>query len=1466
MRNLRISLILLVIALLSFGVKASSSEEGKAPLSLSSLYRIGNLLQDRNNDDVPDGINGVIVLPEKPSPAEIATGAEVALRLGFETTELDLPISATLDEGLRGRKIPIIISPPNTLLSSLGVKEELEKLSPGEGMVRLLQSKGKPFILIIGRDEEGLRRAGRGLSFRLPYLFSPKKGKISEVEKEVSSFLKKEKIAPKTVRTVKAIYGKGDELRRLSLEVSLKDEEDLKRANIILRELVSSHFKGKREKELSFPRLSELELMLSTKGKEVSIVIPRVGGSKKRVLPPLEASEGKKDFDLSTFYSLEGIYSDTKDKTGRGSLLPERTDTRIIFTETSLEIAQGVLAIASRIGLSATGIIFPIATFKEELKEGEPITNPIIVGKRDEPLIKSLIKKGRLNLLTLKGDEGLLGIVPKGWRKKETVLIATGKTDKGVRSACYFLAHRLPYLGKAELGGTTLEDVEEEALRFFTADEIGGKGATAGQLASAIINLKKLPLSGKPQIKLYLEAPGKGLPEKLSTLIEERFGQKVKVSTIRRKDPKPIFKKSFQIPWEGNELIRLVSQVSSKLSPEKPVLIFALVSEPPKVRAELSSRIERILLEQGIKKDKIKITILNAYKPGFSWLAYGVLPKLKRYKGKIKKIVISYQKFPSVREPYENKRARRYDKELPNRFLAELYPIDDVFAQELGISRDQVVFKEKRYDKNKPIYQIKVVDERKKEITIDSFSPPLKEQDYFRDYPDAPGELLPPFLSRNRYYGRVRVPTGFVEVKQGERSILKKRIKTDLERVWEIYQRELLPTFRNLVLKITGFPRDSKIKEKQPFFSLLRFDLALSESDFPVYPLGGKMNYTYRDLAPENPKGIRQERISSLEAISEDLYFVTLDFFKALGEELLGPQKPFTTPGLVLPVVHPDERYLGRAGRFSVSFNVNQADFPKMVVGQKEVKLSGVKFRDTDLEGRKLSLRLRRPSTIGLVIKGEKAHSLLLRLLVDDAEKGGEMVDALNLLKKQGIAQEVFNYPDLSRMEFLILDGKKMLTRGIKVAQKVKSVVQSKKEEEEYPVPLDRPIGYEESVGIMRKLARHPGVILFPLSESYQGRKVYGMTVTLPKVGMLRSIPKLITYKPTYFALGRQHANEVTSTNAILKLIELITSDKDYLKLLKKINLVAIPIENVDGTAIHDQLRKITPLWMLHAGRYNSVGVNVSYPKFTVENGRFVFSKPPKYREGLARLKMFRLFLPDVFGNNHTFPSHEWVQPFAGYAPPDFPSYLIPRALFYTFHGFLGTKRRIDDPAHPGKMIEIAIPDPDYPETLALAVGHREMITTLLANNRFRDPAGRTIDWWNEEFRKVYLKYGEKPLPKHFETAYYNHLLVYFPAKNKSPSSRSFMARFPNITGLEWVTETADETPYGAYCELASRAHLICDEATARMLATSSFEIKREGEEYRNGGRLTIYRRRPVIPANLPEKPWIISGEIKLKY
>ncbi|MFB0543462.1 MAG: M14 family metallopeptidase, partial [Candidatus Bathyarchaeia archaeon] len=374
-------------------------------------------------------------------------------------------------------------------------------------------------------------------------------------------------------------------------------------------------------------------------------------------------------------------------------------------------------------------------------------------------------------------------------------------------------------------------------------------------------------------------------------------------------------------------------------------------------------------------------------------------------------------------------------------------------------------------------------------------------------------------------------------------------------------------------------------------------------------------------------------------------------------------------------------------------------------------------------------------------------------------------------------------------------------------------------------VQWEKPISPEECQEIISKLDAFPEVTAYRVGQSYLGREVWAMDVMLPVKAGWWSQAKASAYKPVLLLTGRQHANEISSTSHILRLVELLITDPEYKKFLKRVNLVVNPISNVDGATLGCELYELTPRHMLHAARLGSLGVDVSAGQW---------DRDPIYPESRVLPRLWRTWLPDIYLNPHGYPSHEWVQLFAGYAgwvqsrlARGGRSWWIPRGWFMPGFSY------VEDPRFP-RHKEVAFAIRDYiVEGINGAPGVKAMNERMYARRR---------------------RYGAFD-PEVYKENLYRGVMI--PAAlrgmRKNPAARSFMARYPEITVFSGSTEAPDETASGDWLELVCTAGLAFDLAHLRFLYDSQYEVKRYEGEWRDCVSFSVERKRPVLPPNPSE-------------
>jgi hypothetical protein len=151
--------------------------------------------------------------------------------------------------------------------------------------------------------------------------------------------------------------------------------------------------------------------------------------------------------------------------------------------------------------------------------------------------------------------------------------------------------------------------------------------------------------------------------------------------------------------------------------------------------------------------------------------------------------------------------------------------------------------------------------------------------------------------------------------------------------------------------------------------------------------------------------------------------------------------------------------------------------------------------------------------------------------------------------------------------------------------------------------------------------------------------------------------------------------------------------------------------------------------------------------------------------------------------DHHGVPSHEWDQPFSGYAPFRFREFWIPRNFVYACVPF------VNEPGHPHHRVARGL-------------------ATLLAKAMSGVPE---IVRRNRELSSLYRRYARGPEPDTFPDSKGEPLLV-LPPLGRTYST-NFAVRHPEVTSSEIILEVPDEGASGKSMELCAQAHLMAEEA-----------------------------------------------------
>ena len=1437
----------LIVVLVGAGGIGRTAPAETGALSLSELFKSGVVFQDRNGDGAIDFVDVRLVLPEQPSAGELAAASDIAARLGYETSAMNLPMvrlkpDATTASAVRpnvGRTAgpttasavqvttasavdittaspvgsdfsrtvgPTIFVGARSLARADVTAESIGAagLKAGDGLVTAFTLAGKPAVAVIGGDDAGLGAAAVMLAGHLPYVWDQKSPTIDKIADEVKQFLAvKGVIASSALASalfVKAGAAASDRADRLVLVVEMANGDDVIKGQVALNQFKATGARDAK-RPLSYANVRTVQVRMRAPGMGlVTVDLPRAAAPEAAAQPPARRPGGgaKENFDLSTFYTIEGALADSDN-----NLIPDRVD---VLLSAEGDGADGVIDLAARLGLESTGVSLPIARPANAITapDSEPIL--VLVGT-SHPVVDQLIKNKKWEAPSLQPGEGLIQLVKKAFGEK-SALIVTGGDAAGVNRAVHQLAETFPHIWQRGKDRTTLDDVEEDVRKF-----IAGR-SPAGQAAMSLYKLDKLAaqLRGKDlvsaQVKVFVEKAADGFVDLVTREAASKIGTPslgVDVQNLDVQKGRVLINDEFDVSSEVDEFwTKLRTRVIPGLNQKRPaaVVVQARLSEPPELRHRIEQQARAELIKAGADEKGTSVTVLSAYKQGYSWLFDLVRPSVE---GKaIDRMTI---KFAEIGPPSGWKQQGMF---APTRWLLELYPIDEILAAELKVDRRNIRFE--MMPIGSPAYEVVVTARGGAELFRQTFEPAVVERPFFDRFPD---------------YERVRVTTGWIKADVAGRTAIDERIATDPERFWDHFQSKTLPALYDHVMALgNGKPR----AEDAPFFGELTVDLSLSE--------------------PEYRLPIDQEQISTMEALHEEIYFNTLHFFDVMGRFTRGAGLAY--PGRVIPVMHPKAD--GKPGRAKISVTGFDAARPSVVVEYAE------------RSGRKAEARLdipkvavERPQTLAAKVRAGRdgIERLDLRVKVDtekderealiqrtadervdrtmmSAEQVSAVFANLNRLRAAGLYRDALAYHDLGAVRVTIgwehesKPGTELVAtldpNGSPAPfPDIKNYIGDREIADRRSGPLvqwDTPIPPPEAYEILAKMSTFKEANVYKVGQSYLGRDVWAMDLMPAVTASHWSHAKQTTMKPTIVYSARQHANEVSSTRHVLRMAELLLTDAAYRAKLNKVNVVIHPIMNADGAELAYDLQKINPTYMLHAGYLGSLGVDVTSAQWDAD---------PLYPESGIRPKIWRTWLPDIFLNPHGYPSHEWVQLFSEYAAwvrtrsVETRDYWTMRGWWMPGFGWLDDARY---PRHKDEQMKLLNMITEYAKA---APG------TVALNARAYDR---------------YKRYSFDFDQKNFKLDFTNGVLIYKSIKGAraNPQSQDFMTRQPNVTIWDGGTEAPDETARGDWLKLVANAGLQWDKAILEYLVQGRHEIERKADPFWNGVSLTMNRPRPPKP------------------
>lgn len=1332
--------------------------------SLSQVFKLGHGIEDSDGDGYADHIALSLIIPENSSAYFTAAAEDITARANLESLAGHFNLIAP-KELEKQDSIPI------HLHITAGPFSGYAPLNPQEGRILLSETSRGPRITAAGGSAEAMLKTCRAFFLRWPYLWNiwgRKDGHTYDsVEQDVLAYIQSLglKAEPDAVSVQSALYEfypdktlppaldklrfPEGELKEIEISIKLNDSSDQQQLEKALTQLIRQHRRGQNTDILSYPGCGAIHFILTGPDPSIKVLLPRTGSPDGRLTPGYrsmsQSDYAEQSFDLLNMLSVRGLFADTNQDN-----IPDDIHTTIVIPEESAALN----GLPSRLLLHSAGGSFPLVKLDSEIDDPSELQTPILAGN-DNQLINKLKKAGKLANFSLEPGMARAQVVPSAFNKTAALVLTAG--DKASLSALTrYFTRTYPYIQHYQKGSPQLTDVQETWQEFLEGKNGAAEAFFSLRLKEEIDKLKGLELAS---LKIRLDLPKKNpgferhIREKLESGLKTGS---IEIESFSLDEGRTAFTKNKNIDWEGDKAVRILSKyIDTIAASSHPVSIELGVSESPQVRQLLHKEIQHKLEQAGVSIDSIKIGC--SYKPGFFWLKDIILPQLQQQD--IDRLVIRCAEI----EPEFSRKKRFYAD--PYRWLYELYPIDDIISRETGLPMDKIIFE--MVDSTNPVYQVEALDTRAEILMQDSFTPPVHKITYM--------PLLPE-------WGEATVTTGWIKISQNKKILVNERLPSDLEVFWEFYQHDVLPEVYQHIQKKTG---ENPTFSKQPYFKQLKIDLHLSEPDFSL--------------------GLDQERISSLEAVHDEIYFDTLDFLRGITEkepEDKGDNNGghrASAPGLVLPVIHPSLE--GKSpGQVTVLFEENPAAAVQMRLDWE------------DTEGRSSHRShtfpaIKSATKIPMLIFNRENNELEKLFIQTDCSREEdylfliELVSEYQQLEQMDTIQPAFMYSGLNQaaVQLRFEDWNKEMTFDAQPDGKVQPAEPAAER-----VPLDEIISPEMALSITRFLGEKPGIRTYIAGTSYQGREIPVLEIFSPAKKYI-SLPRLVTWKPTLFCSGRQHANEVSATNYILEFARRLAEEDDYSAYTQQVNFVLHPMENPDGAAAAFELQKLTPEHSLHAGRYSSLGIDV---------GSQVYASDPLLPEAKVRKNLMDRWHPDIHLNLHGYPSHEWVQPFSGYIPFLFRDYWIPRGWFVYYR---------------------ALSLPFFPDFIRAGKDLKKFIIDHLNENR-------QISTFNRRLYDRYYRWAARWQPHLSRLEIENGVNIY--SKRRS-SRESWLTPRREITYVEETPEVMDETATGEWLSFLVQQGLTYIKAHAEYLSQSIFEYARVEEEINDRIRIRFFRRRP---------------------
>jgi len=1349
-------------------------------MSLTHVFQIHKGLLDKDKDGFADKIALCIVIPDAPTPYERAAASEIAARANLESLVVDFTLIKTESEFHKSSSPahPILIGQNLDQVKKWAEEKNmlLSRIKKDQGLVSLFSHDDHNGIVLVAGSQEALLHSARAFFLRWPYLWDiwgrEEGDTYFSLEDDISQFFKEAKTPLSYLTVSSALYEfpamkspyeaikklKFDrgEIKNLVVSIDFENPQLLNRAYRILLELELQHKRGIKTGTLSYPGCAGITFELQNDLEKKSVSLSRVGFPKRMLTPSykprLQRPKTGKNFDLLSLFTTKGFYSDLN-KDG----ILDNLDATVILPE--FFSCPGIEWLASRLTLHTAGASFPILSLEKEVENIESLKFPVLIGK-ENTFYQELVKTGKTPPLQLEDGWGHVQVVSQAFNKSDALAIL-GNEGLGLERILEFFSQTFPYFDEFGVGNPEMSQVPA-SLEELMDGKHGSAQAHFWNELKTFVQDKRDKEFASFNVRFYLPEKSEAFTQQLYDYLKKNLhSETIDIQTDLLQESKTIFQEEKEFPWEGDEAFHLIQEEIKTLQPSSsPLYISVGVSESPEVRSRLKEKIVSLLEDQSFSQYEVEV--LSSYKQGFFWLREHVIPALKDKN--VHHLIIKFSK-----EEENFSQLKRFYSE-PYRWLQELYPIDELIAEEIKIPLDRIDFEMKQ--EAEPVYEVIASDEENDILYSSHFSPRTREAAYIHALPE---------------WGNVKLTTGWVRIKHDKKVVLDIPLKSDLEKFWDFYQEEIIQELYNYILNKTN---NEPTFKKQPYFKRLLIEMWFSEPDFRL--------------------GLDEEIVSSLEALHDEIYFDTLDFIRGITEvELQEEEIPedtsrYSAPGNILPMIHPSTE--GKNGKAKVTFEDWQARSPEMILKWNESGRREKSKTFTFPEIKAKSIRIPSFTYNGVEERIEQLVSELEFEKEKDYLTLIAILDSLKTLQNKKIIAPAFSYPNLKKMVLKIKhkDWEKEEVLSPATAPSEEKRSPSKQNHNEVSIPTTEIISPQMCLDLVSQLGNSDTIRTYIAGKSYENREIPALEVFTPLEKYV-SIPRLITFKPTLYFSGRQHANEVSSTNYILKFAELLAMDPTYRKYAKMMNFVLHPMENPDGAELAYSLQQLTPFHSLHAGRYTALGIDVGYQ---------VSAAKPLLPEAKIRKELYERWLPDIYLNLHGYPSHEWVQQFSNYSPYLFRDYWLPRGWFAYYRAlslplYEKWKKAGED------LLEYIVEEINADEDFSVS------------NKKFYDRYDRWAARWQPHMNSLEIYQG-----------------VNLYAKRRSSREQRLSDR-TRMTFVEETPELMDETAQGQWLDFLCTQGLTYLRAHAKYLSQTEFETARIEEELQDKVRIQFIRGRP---------------------